>query len=606
MTYRVLIADDEAPIRKQIARVCQGLGWEVEMADDGNKALELLSQSSHQVFVFDMKMPGPSGLELARRVPEFEEAAAVLIITGYADVTSAVEAMKEGVFDFVEKPVDMDVLKDLLIRAANYHEGCLRSLQARRERDEILKDTEQANERFRAMMELNRDAILFVEAKTGRIIDCNATACELLGQSRQELLEKDFTETDVETGYASWEELSQRVRAMQNVVVEGKQRTVNGAIIPVELSLSFTCLESREYITVVGRNVTERKRLEEELQKRSHALDDRVRELNCLHSVSKITEQSDADLDTIIERIVERIPSAFRDPETIAARVVLEDRVFETSGQGSKSWIFVEDIIAFGKRTGTLEICLLRETQGSQDAFRRAKESGVFCIVAESIGRIVQRHQTEQALEETEKRASMDVSKLRSMIEGMEEGVVLADENNTVTEVNDWFLDVVRMPREMVLGADLRTLHPEHVCEKVKSAIDDLRQGKYTRKIVVNREFMGHDVSIRIQPIFHDNVYQGVILNVIDIGDVVRERTKAEEANQSKSEILSKVTLEMRTLLHGITEMTKLLSDSDLDEERSLFVETIEDCANSASSLVNEIQDLSRIEQRALERESSG
>ncbi|MFH1740189.1 MAG: PAS domain S-box protein, partial [bacterium] len=229
--------------------------------------------------------------------------------------------------------------------------------------------------------------------------------------------------------------------------------------------------------------------------------------------------------------------------------------------------------------------------------------SGEYVTVVERD--ITERKRAQEALEQAKNQAAMEASKLRSMIEGMEEGVVFADESATVTEVNDWFLDVVRIPREMVVGAKLWDIHPEKVREKVRSIVEDFRRGRRSEKIIVNRKLMGHEVTLRIQPIFHDGEYKGIILNVIDIGDVVEDRKKAEEMDRFRGEYLSRMAVEMRTPLDGIGEMTKLLLDTNLNDEQRALIESVNDCAISLNSLVSDIQDASKIKERKLDIELS-
>jgi len=76
-SYNLLIADDEPLIRSIIERVGLELGWSVDLASNGEEALMRLQERPHQVFILDVKMPGPSGIELARKIMEREEAPAI-------------------------------------------------------------------------------------------------------------------------------------------------------------------------------------------------------------------------------------------------------------------------------------------------------------------------------------------------------------------------------------------------------------------------------------------------------------------------------------------------------------------------------------------------
>jgi two-component system response regulator HydG len=102
---RVLVVDDEAPNRDALARVFAREGWEVRVAEDGRAALEVLREGDVAVVVSDLKMPGLDGLELLRACRQIAPDTQVILATAYGTVESAVEAMREGAWDFVTKPL---------------------------------------------------------------------------------------------------------------------------------------------------------------------------------------------------------------------------------------------------------------------------------------------------------------------------------------------------------------------------------------------------------------------------------------------------------------------------------------------------------------------
>jgi len=106
----ILVVDDERGLRDLLSREFGDLGYRVESAADGHQALERIRAARFDLMISDVRMPGLSGIELLKaaktEVPEME----VLLTTGYANVEMAVEAMKEGAFDFVQKPVDLPQL----------------------------------------------------------------------------------------------------------------------------------------------------------------------------------------------------------------------------------------------------------------------------------------------------------------------------------------------------------------------------------------------------------------------------------------------------------------------------------------------------------------
>ena len=113
----VLIVDDERTLARAVKAFLAESGYEAEVAGDGEKALELLPSLRPDVVFADVRLPGMSGIELLRRIREFDPAIPVIIMTAYGTIEGAVEAVKLGAFDYMKKPVDLEELKLLADRA---------------------------------------------------------------------------------------------------------------------------------------------------------------------------------------------------------------------------------------------------------------------------------------------------------------------------------------------------------------------------------------------------------------------------------------------------------------------------------------------------------
>jgi len=105
---RILVADDDAVIREGLRRVLTGAGYEVETVSNGRAALERLEQDRYKLLVTDLKMPGMSGLEVLQSIRICQPELPVVLITGYAAIDNAVEAMKNGATDYLAKPFSND------------------------------------------------------------------------------------------------------------------------------------------------------------------------------------------------------------------------------------------------------------------------------------------------------------------------------------------------------------------------------------------------------------------------------------------------------------------------------------------------------------------
>ena len=112
---RILIVDDEFSVRHSLTAWFEDEGYTVDVAASGKEALAKLAESRWDIFFLDLKMPGMSGLELQKKITEIQPDSTIIIITAYASVESAVEAMHSGAYDYLSKPFDPDYLA-LMVR----------------------------------------------------------------------------------------------------------------------------------------------------------------------------------------------------------------------------------------------------------------------------------------------------------------------------------------------------------------------------------------------------------------------------------------------------------------------------------------------------------
>ena len=143
-TATVLVVDDDPSVRRSLARLIQAMGFAVETFGSANELLEREPFDGHGCLVLDLCMPGLTGLQLQEALAARESHVPVLFLTGHGDVPASVAAMKLGAVDFLQKPVEADVL-----------EGALRSA--------LERDHRQRRERLRA-----RDARACVDSLTPR------------------------------------------------------------------------------------------------------------------------------------------------------------------------------------------------------------------------------------------------------------------------------------------------------------------------------------------------------------------------------------------------------------------------------------------------------
>ena len=115
---RVLVVDDEEGIRSFLAEALETDGHVVDQAPNGEEALRLLTGNAYDVLLTDLKMPGISGMDLLRRTREEQPDVECIVLTAHGNVDTAVEAMKKGAFDYIQKPVGSPAELRLLVARA--------------------------------------------------------------------------------------------------------------------------------------------------------------------------------------------------------------------------------------------------------------------------------------------------------------------------------------------------------------------------------------------------------------------------------------------------------------------------------------------------------
>ncbi len=135
-TARILVADDDAVIREGLRRILTAEGYEVKTVSNGRAALEHLEQDRYKLLVTDLKMPGMSGLEVLEAVRNCQPEIPVILITGYAAIDNAVEAMKNGATDYLAKPFSNDEIVEKVKNALQTRAVLIDEIYLHREMNE--------------------------------------------------------------------------------------------------------------------------------------------------------------------------------------------------------------------------------------------------------------------------------------------------------------------------------------------------------------------------------------------------------------------------------------------------------------------------------------
>ena len=153
MSIKILIAEDEKNLRKVLVNELSAEGYDVVEADDGKKALEVLQKDDFDVVLLDMNMPVLGGIEVLKKMKALEIPTEVIILTGNLTLTTAVEAMKLGAYDYLTKPFNLNELSLVIEKAYEKkklrRENLLLKTQIRRQ-----SETNQVVAKSQVMLEL--------------------------------------------------------------------------------------------------------------------------------------------------------------------------------------------------------------------------------------------------------------------------------------------------------------------------------------------------------------------------------------------------------------------------------------------------------------------
>ncbi len=114
---KLLVVDDDQSLREFLEIFLAKEGYKVDSSDSGEKALELVKQSRYDLVITDVKMPGMDGVELLKKLKIIDATLPVILITAFASLDTAVDAMKEGAWDYLTKPFKIEELREVIEKA---------------------------------------------------------------------------------------------------------------------------------------------------------------------------------------------------------------------------------------------------------------------------------------------------------------------------------------------------------------------------------------------------------------------------------------------------------------------------------------------------------
>ncbi|MFH1550085.1 MAG: PAS domain S-box protein, partial [Planctomycetota bacterium] len=376
----------------------------------------------------------------------------------------------------------------------------------------------------------------FIVGGDGIIREANRAFSDMTGYSQEEL--NGMPLKDIEAGESA-EEIAKHMEVIRKKGrdrFETKYRCKDGRIVTIEISTHFADTGEDGFFFVFARDITERKKTEESRARLLHELAERVKELRCLYSVTKILREPGNTLDDIFQKTVNLMPQAWQYPEITCARIIYEGKEFKTQNFKETEWKQSSDITMSGKKVGTLEVYYAEERPETGEGPFLAEERQLIDVLALEMGEAIERRQGEKALRESEKR-------YRELVENMTSGVAVYEavdngKDFVLKEFNSAGEKIARLDRKYVIGKRITEAFPgvkEFGLFEVLQRVWRTGKPEYLPAALYKDE--------RIPGGWRENrVYRLPTGEVVAIYNDITERKQAEEEKERLATIIEQAT----------------------------------------------------------------
>jgi two-component system, NarL family, sensor kinase len=328
----------------------------------------------------------------------------------------------------------------------------------------------ESEERFRAIFEQAAVGVAQIETGTGRFVKVNQKYCDIVGLKPKEMIATTslaITHPDDLQG-----DLDNMQRLREGLIrkFSREKRYVrrDGSLVWVNLTVSpmWDIGQPPNYHIAVVEDITERKRTEEQLSKKTHDLGERVKELDCLYNIARLMGIPTISLDEIIQRVLELIPSAWQYPDITCARITLKGCTFKPINFRETQWGQASDILLHGDCLGRVEVYYLREKPTLDEGPFLKEERYLLETIAKALSVIIEHKQAEKKLRESEQTLRHLAYQLLMAQEQEKQKISLELHDTVAQELATLKIDLENLQRDL----------PEQAVEEFSSRISQLLQ----------------------------------------------------------------------------------------------------------------------------------
>ncbi len=590
---RILIVEDD-PVDLMAVHRMIGAGprmfAEWDNASSLAEALAALDEQSPDVVLTELDLPDSSGLDTVRRLMAHSASPACIVVTDCRSDKIEGQAIALGVQDYLVKA-------DVNARSLNL---ALRHAIERRRSECLLHESDA---KFRAIFESSRDAIMILDRRG--FLECNQATLDAFGCScRDQFILRHPSELSPPRqpdGQDSAEAARERIEAAfatGSQFFEWLHQRIDGTVFPAEVQLSRVELNGTHVLQALVRDISERRRFEEDRTRLVHDLNERVKELDCLYGMARLVEQSGITLEGILNGAAHLVASAWQYPEITCARIVFGNREFRTGVFQETGWRQSATIKVSGKEAGCVEVGYLEERPESCEGPFLREERALLEAVAERLGRIIERQEAQEVVQ-------IAATEWATTFDAITDLISVHDKDLRLTKVNKAFTDAFGKTQEELVGRHCyEVVHgskepwPDCPCRRVTET-------RQAHTVEFLDEHLGLYLQVLASPILDRD---GNVAGFVHLTKNITERKQAEQrqtrlvdrlerANQELRDFAHIVSHDLKAPLRGIATLANwVVNDcSDkLDEEGKVNLQTIQEKARKMSDLIDGVLRYSR------------
>lgn len=261
---KILCIDDEEGIRFLLEEIFSDK-FEVHLAEGVNSGKKIIDETKLDLIISDIKMPDGSGIEILHYAKEHDRSIPVILISAHGEKENAINAVKGKAFDYFEKPFEEVFLIDSVERGIAFRNKEIENVQLL---DEL--------KIFQDLLNHSSDAIFVISPQTRMIFYHNQKASELFLDEKKGSLEviEDLDSTMIKqfenimlNQFKNWSDFLIDIKVKKELIIEGNLRNNRDHVTPLELSISYETINNDEFIIVISRDISLRKKKEQELLK---------------------------------------------------------------------------------------------------------------------------------------------------------------------------------------------------------------------------------------------------------------------------------------------------------------------------------------------------